>query len=221
MAATVPEGVAKTTLGKGVLTKLLVGLTLFFGVVTLALVGYIIYKEVIYKESLTRENLIRRFPGYYWTHEEFLWYSRLLNSSMKDVTKLKYFEKPCNADCPSQPWYRSNRRRRREVGVVASSEIYHGCCMSQLFYMAPLQQPNQHGTLRTLFHLLPDAQQFFKVSWCYEHYECTGCSCMYEEEMYSAVVVKAGVTVADATLDDLEIDVLVFNGCCKCVNDGS
>ena len=44
---------------------------------------------------------------------------------------------------------------------------------------------------------------------------------MYEEEMYSAVVVKAGVTVADAKLDDLEIDVLVFNGCCKCVNDGS
>lgn len=60
------------------------------------------------------------------------------------------------------------------------------------------------------------------LSVCFsEHYECTGCSCMYEEEMYSAVVVKAGVTVADATLDDLEIDVLVFNGCCKCVNDGS
>lgn len=51
--------------------------------------------------------------------------------------------------------------------------------------------------------------------------ECTGCHCMYEQEMYSAVVVKPGIAVADAGLEDLEIDVLVFNGCCKCVNDGS
>lgn len=36
----------------------------------------------------------------------------------------------------------------------------------QLFYMAPLQQVNENGILRTLFHLLPDAQQFFKVSSC-------------------------------------------------------
>lgn len=36
----------------------------------------------------------------------------------------------------------------------------------QLFYMAPLQQVNENRILRTLFHLLPDAQQFFKVSSC-------------------------------------------------------
>lgn len=59
------------------------------------------------------------------------------------------------------------------------------------------------------------------LSVCREHLECTGCHCMYEQEMYSAVVVKPGIAVADAGLDDLEIDVLVFNGCCKCVNDGS
>lgn len=59
------------------------------------------------------------------------------------------------------------------------------------------------------------------LSVCREHLECTGCHCMYEQEMYSAVVVKPGIAVADAGLEDLEIDVLVFNGCCKCVNDGS
>lgn len=59
------------------------------------------------------------------------------------------------------------------------------------------------------------------LSVCREHLECTGCHCMYEQEMYSAVVVRPGIAVADAGLEDLEIDVLVFNGCCKCVNDGS
>lgn len=59
------------------------------------------------------------------------------------------------------------------------------------------------------------------LSVCRKHLECTGCHCMYEQEMYSAVVVKPGIAVADAGLEDLEIDVLVFNGCCKCVNDGS
>lgn len=44
---------------------------------------------------------------------------------------------------------------------------------------------------------------------------------MYEEELHSVVVVKAGISVTDATMDDLEIDVLTFNGCCKCVNDGT
>lgn len=62
---------------------------------------------------------------------------------------------------------------------------------------------------------------FGGLSVCREHLECTGCHCMYEQEMYSAVVVKPGIAVADAGLEDLEIDVLVFNGCCKCVNDGS
>lgn len=220
MAATSPLGAAQYPAKKGTLTKVLTFLTILFAAATVGLAAYIIYKQVIYKERLTRENLIRRYPGYYWTMEEYFRYSRLLNSSLKDSTVSKYFEKPCNTDCPSQPWYKVGRRRR-EVGVVASSEIYHGCCMSQLFYMAPLQQVNENGILRTLFHLLPDAQQFFKVSSCIQHLECTGCHCMYEEELYSAVVVKPGIAVADAALDDLEIDVLVFNGCCKCVNDGS
>ncbi|XP_011417104.3 uncharacterized protein [Magallana gigas] len=231
MAAINPTGAARSSVCKGTLTKVLTALTILFGAATVGLAAYIIYKQVIYKESLTRESLIRRYPGYFWTLEEYYWYSRLLNSSLKDSTVSKYFEKPCNSDCPSQPWYRASRRRRevgvvagrkrREVGVIASSQIYHGCCMSQLFYMAPLQQVNEEGILRTLFHLLPDAQQFFKVSSCVKHLECTGCHCMYEQEMYSAVVVKPGIAVADAGLEDLEIDVLVFNGCCKCVNDGS
>lgn len=220
MAAITPTGAARNSACKGALTKVLTFLTILFGAATVGLTAYIIYKQVIYKESLTRESLIGRYPGYFWTLEEYYRYSKLLNSSLKDSTVSKYFEKPCNTDCPSQPWYRV-KRRRREVGVVASSEIYHGCCMSQLFYMAPLQQVNENGILRTLFHLLPDAQQFFKVSSCIEHFRCTGCHCMYEQEMYSAVVVKPGIAVANAGLEDLEIDVLVFNGCCKCVNDGS
>uniref|UniRef100_K1RAF0 Uncharacterized protein n=1 Tax=Magallana gigas TaxID=29159 RepID=K1RAF0_MAGGI len=130
MAAINPTGAARSSVCKGTLTKVLTALTILFGAATVGLAAYIIYKQVIYKESLTRESLIRRYPGYFWTLEEYYWYSRLLNSSLKDSTVSKYFEKP------------------------------------QLFYMAPLQQVNEEGILRTLFHLLPDAQQFFKVSSC-------------------------------------------------------
>lgn len=55
---------------------------------------------------------------------------------------------------------------------------------------------------------------------CRKYLECMGCYCMYEQEMYFVVVVKLGIVVVDVGLEDLEIDVFVFNGCCKCVNDG-
>lgn len=50
---------------------------------------------------------------------------------------------------------------------------------------------------------------------------CTGCRCMHEQALQSAVVIKQPIppSLADE-IDDLEIELFYFDGCCKCENRG-
>ena len=46
---------------------------------------------------------------------------------------------------------------------------------------------------------------------------CQGCTCSQEESLYSAVVLKYGVTEPEG-VDETEVDFFFLAGCCKCVN---
>ncbi|XP_021367850.1 uncharacterized protein LOC110459757 isoform X3 [Mizuhopecten yessoensis] len=48
---------------------------------------------------------------------------------------------------------------------------------------------------------------------------CTGCTCMLDRAIETAVVYKIGKTSSSASfIADIEIDTFYFNKCCKCVN---
>jgi hypothetical protein len=59
---------------------------------------------------------------------------------------------------------------------------------------------------------------FISIFFCFSQASgCTGCRCMHEQALSSAVVIKQSIPPALADdIEDLEIELFYFNGCCKC-----
>lgn len=133
---------------------------------------------IIQLEEIVRRLGLRVFR-IHWCYSNPFYYH---NQSQWDSTRLKFFllstliythllqkDKYIHVNIHCMKMYMLHPHTTYVVHMLITVIVFLIISMftcRQLFYMAPLQQVNENGILRTLFHLLPDAQQFFKVSSC-------------------------------------------------------
>ncbi|CAC5408341.1 unnamed protein product [Mytilus coruscus] len=177
--------------------------------------------------TITKENLQKYFPGYFRTPSEQLEYERLILYGSKNkipvsTQSMAPYNYHCNVDCRRRygPFHNMRFKRQARGGSGNNDDFMHACCVTNVFFETPDLKPSVNGDNRNLLHL-PGMRQVFKVENCSQAAGCTGCRCMHEQSLASAVVIKKPIppSLADE-IDDLEIELFYFSGCCKCVNNG-
>ncbi|XP_060084369.1 uncharacterized protein LOC132563644 [Ylistrum balloti] len=112
-------------------------------------------------------------------------------------------------------------RIRDKRSSYPDDSLYHGCCVSNFYHISPKTLRTIEGHSRTLIQLT-NTRQLFQVENCSQAIGCDGCTCMTQQVLTTAVVLKTDLEyTAKTTMDDLEIQMFYFDGCCKCLNVGS
>ncbi|CAL1531600.1 unnamed protein product [Lymnaea stagnalis] len=107
---------------------------------------------------------------------------------------------------------------RRDVNTSLSNPIYHGCCISRIFFTSPDTAIDVLGNNVTLT-TIDNRRQYFPTQECKHAIGCTGCGCAQETGYYAAVVVNPLYPLSSGT--QYVLDVIKIPGCCKCFNNRS
>ncbi|KAL3853953.1 hypothetical protein ACJMK2_013247 [Sinanodonta woodiana] len=196
-------------------TRLLLGLTIVFFLTTVAAIAVLLWRELIYHRPTEplKEKVLAKFSGYFRTPEEQKSYERNLidldNEQPIVVNRsIHTIYNSCSINCGQ------NSRRKRQT--YAAGSIYHGCCVSNPYFTSPDTKMNISGVTKTIAHYV-NMRQYFPVTNCSSRIGCTGCTCVQDRSVQTAVVFKAGVTTPD-DIEDYEINFFYFDGCCTCRN---
>ncbi|KAL4216883.1 hypothetical protein ACF0H5_023344 [Mactra antiquata] len=174
-------------------------------VVLAAILGWRLTREDKVETKITVESLNKTYPLYFKNEAQNSFYQQQYLNGYNNRTIV-------NATIP--------HTETCTFACNLSSEypyIQHGCCVSSVTFTAPTKKKDIFGTLKT-FLQLDSVKQYFPEHVCQTISACTGCVCAQENSLYSAVVLKSGVTKAEE-IDDLEIDFFYFPACCKCINN--
>ncbi|KAK3594270.1 hypothetical protein CHS0354_008851 [Potamilus streckersoni] len=200
-------------------TRLLLGMTLFFSLTTVGIVVVLLWRELIYHHSAgtLKEKVLKKFPGYFRTQDvQETIVTSLINLDISEpihvnqtFNGVRY--QSCSINCAA---YTQNSRRKKETHAPGS--IFHGCCVSNTYFASPDTKVNIFGSSKTLAHYA-DKRQYFQAKNCSYIKSCTGCTCVQDRSVQTAVVLKAGVTSPD-DIEDFEIDFFFIDGCCTCRN---
>ncbi|KAK3594271.1 hypothetical protein CHS0354_008853 [Potamilus streckersoni] len=209
--------------------RLLLGMSIFFFLSIIGIVVVFLWRELVFhrpteqrhenvlmEQNLT-ENVLKKFQGYFRTPEEqesFVNNLNRLNTGQPIVVNQTVYDfryNNCSIDCNG-----SNPKFRRKRQTYASGSIFHGCCVSNTYFSSPNAKMNVFGVNRTLVQY-QGWKQYFQATNCSSVLGCTGCICIQDRSIQTAVVVKAGVTSPD-DVDDFEISFFYFDGCCTCRN---
>ncbi|XP_021367849.1 uncharacterized protein LOC110459757 isoform X2 [Mizuhopecten yessoensis] len=193
----------------GCCVRALIGLLIVFVVTTCVLSVVLIWRENRSSfEPITSESLQKAYPGYFRTLKEQVEFEVPVDPipAGENFTTVGF---TCDVNCAVTPV-----RRRRD----AADKTFHGCCESSKLFISPITLENMDGKIRELVKD-DDVKQFFQTARCKQSSGCTGCTCMLDRAIETAVVYKIGKTSSSASfIADIEIDTFYFNKCCKCVN---
>ncbi|XP_052790249.1 uncharacterized protein LOC128224451 isoform X1 [Mya arenaria] len=195
-------------------------LAILLGVLCLTfaeVIAVFINQELRHRDSkekeINAENINSFFPGYFRSPEEQRLYESRYMSGFTNRTvvepRISYFDTTCGFSCRSTF---AKKLKKRQLAAVE-----HGCCRSNVAFIAPNKRSNVNGRERTILQFGTN-KQYFAVHSCTALRFCRGCQCSQENGMYIGVAVKDGVKKVD-DLDDVELDFFYFDGCCKCIND--
>ncbi|KAL4216884.1 hypothetical protein ACF0H5_023345 [Mactra antiquata] len=181
-------------------------------VVLAAILGWRLTREDKVETKITVESLNKTYPLYFKNQAQNFFYQQQYLNGFNNRTIVNATipsTETCTFSCNLSSEYPMRKKR--------STQVHHGCCVSSVTFTAPTKMKDIFGTLKT-FLQLDSVKQYFPEHVCQTTSGCTGCVCAQENSLYSAVVLKSGVTKAEE-LDDTEIDFFYFTGCCKCINN--
>lgn len=191
-------------------------------VVTIALVGVIwreFGKQNIEEPQISTENLLKYYPGFFKTDtEQKVFEQSILNMNYVNRTAVTETtiipNKSCHYKCFNYSVSQFVHERKKQA---PSSTVFHGCCISSTSFTSPIYKKDMFGRNRTLLQNA-NFMQYFEEETCISVAGCTTCACSTGQHYSWAVVLKIGVFVPNY-IKDLEIAILTFKNCCKCVNN--
>ncbi|XP_052080973.1 uncharacterized protein LOC127718915 [Mytilus californianus] len=209
--------------------KIFTGLTAFFTLTTIAAVGVLVWRELFVHRTtiintttinvdtnITKDNLIKRFPAIFKMYENRINFQNLVLQGaifLQPVNQTFDDGKNCSFSCNNYNGTTLKRQKR-----ATTNDVYHACCVSNVNFISPDKMHNILMVQKDLVHL-NKFRQVFKNDNCSQAVGCTGCTCMHQMDLVTAVVYKPGFNKNNAdSIDQMEIDLFYMPGCCKCVN---
>ncbi|KAH9523994.1 hypothetical protein Btru_047838 [Bulinus truncatus] len=197
--------------------------------------------------TMTEEQVVKRYPLMFRTEEEqkqiesqFMQENAEANLIPADNITDKRLTF-CNFNCPSVFNRTFLRRKRsaaddlhmnelvlmyktvhalnkRDVSTPLGSNIYHGCCISQHYFISPDSGVTSNGESCTVVQFgKSKRRQYFPSQKCQQANSCSGCTCAQETTFMTAVVVNKNYP---SNSDEMyTLAAIKIPGCCKCFNN--